>query len=93
MLTANICLISSGSWSLSLEGSVAPSPNGAITSLTSPRYLKEDHPQSWNATDTGTKLGIQIAGDLSRTARVHVGQRGRMGGLAGRKFLARMGAG
>ena len=34
---------------------VAPSPNGAITGLTSPRYLKEDRPRSRNTAEAGTK--------------------------------------
>ena len=34
---------------------VAPSPNGAITGLTSPRYLKEDRPRSRNTAGAGTK--------------------------------------
>ena len=34
---------------------VAPSPNGAITGLTSPRYLKEDRPWSRNTAEAGTK--------------------------------------
>ena len=33
----------------------APSPNGAITGLTSPRYLKEDRPRSRNTAEAGTK--------------------------------------
>ena len=33
---------------------VAPSPNGAITGLTSPRYLKEDRPRSRNTAEAGT---------------------------------------
>ena len=32
-----------------------PSPNGAITGLTSPRYLKEDRPRSRNTAEAGTK--------------------------------------
>ena len=34
---------------------VAPLPNGAITGLTSPRYLKEDRPRSRNTAEAGTK--------------------------------------
>ena len=34
---------------------VAPSPNGAITGLTSPRYLKEDRPRSRNTAVARTK--------------------------------------
>ena len=38
-----------------LKAMVAPSPNGAITGLTSPRYLKEDRPRSRNTAEAGTK--------------------------------------
>lgn len=43
------------SGNLSPEGYGAPSPNGAITGLTSPRYLKEDRPRSRNTAEAGTK--------------------------------------
>ena len=43
------------SGNLSPEGCGAPSPNGAITGLTSPRYLKEDRPRSRNTVEAGTK--------------------------------------
>ena len=41
--------------SLSPEGYDAPLPNGAITGLTSPRYLKEDRPRSRNTAEARTK--------------------------------------
>ena len=52
---------------------VAPSPNGAITGLTSPRYLKEDRPRSRITAGAGTKP--EAAARLGRLEAVKSGSK------------------